>query len=738
VSSGNIIRTILADCTEPQREAITATEGPLLVLAGPGSGKTRVITRRVAYLAATGVPAEKILAITFTNKAAGEMRDRIRALGLAHGAWISTFHSFCARVLRRYAADVGLSPQFTIYDAADSVATVRHAMSSLGVDPSVHRPGQVLRAISTAKNSLEGPDRLVRSGCPDAELVAAVYERYQAALAQSNAVDFDDLLLLVARLLEQGGRPADELRERFHYVLIDEYQDTNRAQYLIARRLVEGRRNICATGDPDQAIYGWRGADLRNILDFERDYPDARVVRLEQNYRSTRHILAAADALISNNRARKPKSLWTQNPQGQPVEIIRAEDESAEARLVAADIARLIRRERRSPRDIAVFYRINAQSRQIEAALRSEGIPYTVVAGTEFYERAEVKHLLAYLRLAVNPDDSVSAERVVNVPPRKFGATSLKRLRQWAQQKGISLFAALRRAGEAGFSGQALAAATSFCEVVTALSSLRDGPAAVALENLIRLTAFEDFLRGLDNADERLANVRELVNAASDYDREEPEGGVAGFLERVALVSDVDRWDPAAGAVALMTLHAAKGLEFPVAYIMGLEEGLLPLRGDEAPHELEEERRLLFVGITRAKERVTLSFAETRLWYGRTVHTQPSRFLEELPPGAATPVPGRAARLRPRAIFNAWRPNARHGPGLRRVRRGESEEIVYDGDRPAEECPFRPGDTVRHETYGRGTVLEVAGYGEQMRAVVRFDGVGVKRLMLAYARLRKL
>jgi len=725
---------ILDGCTAAQRDAITTVEGPLLVLAGPGSGKTRVITRRVAYLVASGVPAESILAITFTNKAAGEMRDRVRALGLSDRVWISTFHAFCARVLRRFGSRVGLGPRFTIYDTSDSVSAVKRAMRGLGVDLSTHRPGRVLRVISAAKNRLEGPDELRRRGRPDAEVVAAIYERYQALLEHSNAADFDDLLLLVARLLGDGSEVADELRERFRYILIDEYQDTNRAQYLIARRLAEGRRNLCATGDPDQAIYGWRGADVNNILDFERDYPDAKVVRLEQNYRSTRCILAAADGLIAHNVARKAKTLWTENAEGEAVAVLRAEDEAAEARLVAEEIARQVHREGRAPRDIAVFYRVNAQSRRLESALRAEAVPYVIVAGTEFYERAEVKHLLAYLRLAVNPDDDVSAERVVNVPPRRFGATSARRLRRWAEEKGVSFVAALRRAGEAGLAGPAVTAATSFASLVDRLARLRGGPAAALLERVIELTSFETFLRGQDSADERLANVRELVNAAADYDREEPEGGVAGFLERVALVSDVDRWDPEAGAVALMTLHSAKGLEFPVVYIVGLEEGLLPLRGDDAPHELEEERRLLFVGITRAKERATLSFAETRSWYGRTVHTQPSRFLDELPPGPVAAVPGMAASSR-----RLW-PARRAAPprAVRRVRRSEREEVIYDGELPEEEAPFRPGDVVAHDTYGRGTVLELRGYGDQMRAVVRFHAVGVKRLMLSHARLRRL
>ncbi len=749
MSSQDLIEKILSDCTAPQREAIQHLAGPLLVLAGPGSGKTRVITRRVAHLVASGCRPDDILAITFTNKAAGEMRDRIEALGVPPGVWVSTFHSFCARMLRIYADRVGLSRSFTIYDSANSVAAVKRAMAELQFDSTRFTPSYAARVISSAKNRLWGPEKLQESGAPEeAFAIGQVFERYERFLRGANAADFDDLLILMVRLLRDIPETRERLGRRFLHVLVDEYQDTNHAQYLIAKHMA-GAGNLCVTGDPDQSIYGWRGADVNNILEFERDYPNAHVVRLEQNYRSSKRILQAADSLITHNVKRKMKSLWTENPEGEPVRLLQFGDEQEEADAVAADLAALFREGRFVPRDAAIFYRLNSQSRVLETALRGEAISYSIVAGTEFYQRREIKDLLSYLRLVDNPADDVGVERVANIPARRIGDTSLLRLKNWGSAHGLTLFDALAKAAEAGVRGPALQGIAEFRRLVEQLRALPRRPVAAVLERLLAETRYEQYLASAgDNAEERIENVRELVNAAAEYDQAEPEGALQGFLEQAALVSDVDLWDEKLGGVTLMTLHAAKGLEFPVIYIVGLEDGLLPLLREDGDHDLEEERRLFFVGLTRAKRRLTLSYAASRARHGERKFTQPSRFIEELPEeiSEAEQSERRAARAFPSAIRNpqsAFRnPNSAFEP--RRVRRSEHEEIVYDGDYSSDaaaldpQAPFRAGDSVRHPRYGIGRVMEVSGYGEALRATVQFQTVGLKRLILKFAGLRKV
>jgi DNA helicase-2/ATP-dependent DNA helicase PcrA len=745
----NSIEAILSGCTGPQREAIQHLAGPLLVLAGPGSGKTRVITRRVAYLAASGCRPDDILAITFTNKAAGEMRERIEALGVPPGVWVSTFHSFCARMLRIYADHVGLGRSFTIYDSADSVAAVKRAMAELQLDSTLFTPAYAARVISAAKNRLWGAEKLQESGAPkEAFALGQVFERYERLLRSANAVDFDDLLILMVRLLREVPETRERLSRRFLHVLVDEYQDTNHAQYLIAKHMA-GAGNLCVTGDPDQSIYGWRGADVNNILEFEQDYPDARVVRLEQNYRSTRRILRAADCLIAHNVQRKAKSLWTENPEGEPVRLLRFGDEQEEADAVAADLAALFREGRAVPRDAAIFYRLNSQSRVLESALRGEAISYAIVAGTEFYQRREIKDLLSYLRLMENPADDVGVERVANIPPRGIGATSLERLKEWGAARGLTLFEALANPAEAGVRGHALQGIADFRRLIEELRALPRRPVAGLLNRLLAATRYEQYLASAgDNAEERIENVRELVSAAAEYDQAEPEGGLEGFLEQAALISDVDLWDEKLGGVTLMTLHAAKGLEFPAVYIVGLEDGLLPLLRDDGEHDLEEERRLFFVGLTRAQRRLTLSHAASRARRGKREFTQPSRFIEELPEEVSSAEqsehrarrPSLSALRAPRSAFPA--PHSPVEP--RRVRRSEHEEIVYDGDFSSDaalldpRAPFRPGDSVRHPRYGVGRVVDIGGYGEALRATVQFQTVGIKRLVLKFAGLRKL
>ncbi len=530
---------------------------------------------------------------------------------------------------------------------------------------------------------------------------------------------------------------------------MDEYQDTNHSQYLIAR-LLSGHGNLCVTGDPDQSIYGWRGADIRNILAFERDFPQAKVVRLEQNYRSTKRILRAADRVIRNNEARKAKGLWTENAEGDPVRLAQCEDDRQEAETVAREVARRLRNGTPA-RDIAVFYRLNAQSRTLESALRGEGIAYQIVAGTEFYQRREIKDLLAYLRLIDNPSDDVSAERVANVPPRRLGETSLAQARARGRERGWTLCESLARAEDLGLRGPALQGAATFTRLLAELRALPRKPAADVVRRLLALTRYEEYLdEDDDSAEERIANVRELVNDAVEYDQAEPEGGLQGYIERAALVSDVDGLDAKKSGVTLMTLHAAKGLEFPVVVIVGLEDGLLPLmREGDGDHDMEEERRLFFVGLTRAKKDVLLTCADMRMRYGKQEYTKPSRFIREMGEeivreGTDVGVSHLASRRAEgrRHAFNA--PRRCEEPEHRRVRRSDTEEIVYDGDpAPATEdiipnAPFRAGDRVMHPEYGRGQVLSLSGYGASLQAKVHFARAGVKSLILQYARLRRV
>jgi ATP-dependent DNA helicase UvrD/PcrA len=739
VVPNNLRASCLADCTDAQLAAIQHVNGPLLVIAGPGSGKTRVITRRIGYMVAEGIAPYRILAITFTNKAAGEMRERVEAMGVPGGAQISTFHSFCARILRRYGQHVGLTSGFSIYDTSDSLAAIKRAMSDLEIDPKEVKPSKILRMISNAKNRLEGPEDVTRNLDPDMVTMAKVYERYQALLLGANASDFDDLLLLTVKLLQTVKSVKDKLHQQYTHILVDEYQDTNLAQYQIARHLAEGHNNLCVTGDPDQSIYGWRGANLNNILEFEKDYLDAKSVRLEQNYRSTKKILQAASGLIKHNVARKEKELWTDNPEGELVNILSCADEREEAQLVAGDISVRIRKGEIAPKDVAVFYRTNAQTRVLERAFQAVRVPYQIVAGTEFYQRAEIKDLLAYLRLVVNPSDDVSAMRVANVPSRKVGATSMARIAVWAREHDMPIVEAMRHIQEVGIRGPALGGISSFLNVIRELRAMPQAPVAPIVEKLLHLTQFEAHLRGMDKGDERVLNARELVNAAAEFNRAEPESELGGFLEEAALVSDIDKWDKAKGGVTLMTLHAAKGLEFPHAYVLGLEEGLLPLASSGGDRDIEEERRLLFVGITRAMKRVTLTYAQCRMRYGQTEYTQPSQFLDELPedaisgaPAPAAPAPWRQASQR---SFNTPRRAAQ--PAVRRVKRSETEEIVYDGEEP-DDAAFSVGDTVIHPIHGRGKVVQIQGYGDTAKVKVSFHSVGFKLLVPQYANLRKV
>src|SRR6187399_1919094 len=627
----------LADLNPAQREAVLATEGPLLVIAGAGSGKTRVLTYRVAHLLnACGVKPNEILAITFTNKAAGEMRERLEHMlgGGGRGLWILTFHSTCGRILRREAPRLGYRTNFTIYDQADQIRLTKACLEELERDPKRFVPRGIHAQISAAKNQLIGPDEYAsRVASFYDQTVADVYELYQRKLFTSNAVDFDDLLYLTVDVLERFPEALERWRKAFRYVLVDEYQDTNHAQYVLLKHLAGGHRNLFAVGDPDQSIYAFRGADIRNILDFERDFPGTRTIALEQNYRSTNSILRAANHVIENNRERKPKHLFSDLGEGDPVEAIEVEDEHAEARFVAARVASLVE-EGFAGSEIAIFYRTNAQSRVLEDVLVRQDIPYQVIGGPKFYERAEIKDAIAYLQVIDNPADAVSLMRIANRPRRGIGDTSIARLVTFADAHGISLWEALPRADEAGVGAQPLKAVR---QLHTLLASLMSQAQELSVPQLVeRVLEQSGYLTALEaertiEAQGRIENLQELVGVAREYAEDNDEPSLSAFLQGISLYADQDAMRGDGSLVTLMTLHNAKGLEFRAVFVIGMEEGLFPHARAIEEQGIEEERRLCYVGMTRAEERLCLTHASSRMLFGNRAYNLPSRFLDELP-----------------------------------------------------------------------------------------------------------
>ncbi|HEY5693168.1 MAG TPA: UvrD-helicase domain-containing protein [Gaiellaceae bacterium] len=711
--------TYLADLNPAQREAVLHTEGPVLVVAGAGSGKTRVLTRRIAHLlGAVGVKPPEILAITFTNKAAGEMRERVGDLvgPPARAAWVMTFHSACGRILRREAQRLGYRSNFTIYDQADQIRLVKRCLEELERDPKRFTPRGIHSQISNAKNTLVGPaDYTGRVSSFYDQTVAEVYDLYQKRLFASNAVDFDDMLFLTVDVLERFPEARAKWQEAFRYVLVDEYQDTNHAQYRLLQLLAEKHRNVFAVGDPDQSIYGFRGADIRNVLEFEHDFPGSYTIALEQNYRSTQHILDAANGVISHNRERKPKNLWSELGDGDPVRVIEVEDEHAEARYVAAEIALLVE-EGFSGSEVADFYRTNAQSRVLEDVLVRQGIAYQVIGGPRFYERAEIKDLVAYLQVLDNPHDAVSLLRIANRPRRGIGDTSLARLQTWADQREISLWEATAEAEMAGVGSSPQKALKAFRGTIESLMS-----AAQELEvpELIEeVLARSGYLESLEaertiEAQGRMENLQELVSVAREWREQAQDTTLSAFLQEVSLYSDQDAIRGDASLVTLMTLHNAKGLEFRAVYLIGMEEGIFPHSRSIEEQGIEEERRLCYVGMTRAQERLTLLHASSRMLYGGRNHNLPSRFLDEVPDGHVE-----RERLRPAS----W-----SGYGAPRQSQVAPREDVPD---------LSTGDSVRHSTLGEGVVVRIEPGG---LVTVRFaDDGSERRLMLDYAPLEKL
>ena len=714
--------TYLADLNPAQRQAVLTTEGPLLVIAGAGSGKTRVLTHRVAHLlAAVGAKPNEILAITFTNKAAQEMKERVeRGLGpVARAIWIMTFHSACGRILRREAERLGYRSNFTIYDQADQVRLVKACLEELDRDPKRFVPRGIHAQISKSKNQLVSADEYAaRVASFYDQTVADVYQLYQRRLFASNAVDFDDLLMLTVDVLQRFPEAHERWAKAFRYILVDEYQDTNHAQYVLLKLLASEHQNLMAVGDPDQSIYAFRGADIRNILEFERDFPATRVIPLEQNYRSTNTILAAANAVISHNRERKEKNLWSELGEGELIHVVETEDEHAEARFVAAEIAALIGGGY-SASEIAVVYRTNAQSRVLEDVLVRQGIDYQVIGGPRFYERAEIKDAIAYLQVLDNPFDAVSLLRIANRPRRGIGDTSLARLVSYADGQGISLWDATAHAEEAGLAPASTRAVKGFRSAMESLlATASDSTVANLVEAVLERTGYLDALEAerTIEARGRIENLEELVGVAREYDSAAQEPSLSGFLQEISLYSDQDALrgddDAAAGQVTLLTLHNAKGLEFRAVFMLGLEEGVFPHVRSLEENSLEEERRLCYVGMTRAKERLTLTHTMRRSLFGRSEANLPSRFLDELPSLGVE-----RERLRPAS----W---SDYGGSVQRE--FAPREVLPD---------ISTGDAVRHSSLGSGIVLAIESGGV---VTVRFEDGSERRLMLDYAPLEKI
>jgi len=729
---------LLEGLTDDQRAAVSHVDGPLLVIAGPGSGKTRVITRRVARLVALGIPAWQILALTFTNKAAGEMKKRVESMlppdvPGRRGLVVSTFHAFCAMFLRRHAVECGVDPDFVIYDADDQRAAMKGALVEAGLDAKNFQPAAVHSKISNAKNQLVDA-AMFRENAADfaARQVAKAYEAYEKILERNKALDFDDLLMRVALSLERNEELRRIASHRYRYVLIDEYQDTNRAQFAIARYIAGAHRNICVVGDPDQSIYRWRGADIRNILEFEESFEGAVTVALGENFRSTEHVVAAADALIRHNKRRKAKPLYTGLGQGERIRILRASDEHAEAdevskAIVSANAAGLPWRE------IAVLYRMNSLSRVVEDALRRRQVPYRIVRGTAFYERKEVKDLMAYLRLTANVSDDVACARIVNVPARGIGDSSLARIERAAFERKVSLLAALRFARDAGVADRTAKKMDEFAAMLARWRGLLETgqPDALAafVEMVLEESGLRDFADGTDgdDLDQRRANLDEVVNAAGDFELPDDPSGAAptllralqGFLQSVALAADSDAYDSESGAVTLMTLHAAKGLEFEFVAMVGCEEGLLPhMRAREGDDDIEEERRLCFVGMTRAKRQLLMTHAARRTVRGMRMSAMESEFLREIP----------EANAERTDLASSWM----DGGGSE----GADEPWMDEFDAPRGlGSQFPVGCLVKHPLFGLGTVQAILPRGSVTSARVAFRTVGVKTLVLEYAKL---
>ena len=721
---------ILAELNPAQREAVEAISGPVLILAGPGSGKTRVITHRVAYLIKVcGVSPRHIMAVTFTNKAAREMEARLYHLvgGWVKDLTLGTFHAICARILRRDGKGMGIDPRFVIYDEEDQISLIKRSIGEVGLDPKQYAPRAIASAITAAKTRVLTPkDYVERSRSYFDEVVSRVYERYQQLLTESNALDFDDLLMRAVQLFRNSPDILSRYQTRYQHVQVDEFQDTNLVQYELIKQLGEKYRNICVVGDPDQSIYSWRFADLRNILSFEKDYPKAKLVLLEQNYRSTKKILETASYLISANQQRKPKELWTNNEPGELTTVVETYTEQEEAQFVVNEIERLVNQGEVGLGGCAVMYRTNAQSRALEEAFVRYGTPYKLVAGTRFYERREIKDIIAYLKLIQNPYDTVSLLRIISVPQRGIGQQTLAKLSGWAKSMGVSQYEALHSISEPKgdnqppFKPHIARTLVSFLDLMEGfLTRSRELNLVDLLDLVVERSGYKEYILGQPDGEERWENILELRTVAQQYRDLKPLEGLSAFLEGVTLVSDVDGLDETVDVVTLITLHQAKGLEFPVVFIVGVEDGILPhFRSFDDPGQIEEERRLCYVGITRAKQRVYLVRAFRRSLMGSSTVNKPSRFLSDIPQHLIS-------------IGGLWQ--------------GEESQIataIYSWDKPSATTlatqELKAGDHVHHAQFGDGIVVSCQPVKDDSEVVVVFDEAGIKKLSLSFAKLEKI
>lgn len=736
--------SLLNQLNPVQRDAASVINGPEMIVAGAGSGKTRVLTYRIAHLLESGIPPYEILALTFTNKAAKEMKERIeRLIGHhAHSVWAGTFHSIFARILRQECEALGYTRSFTIYDTDDSLGVIKNIMNAMNLSAQQFNPRGVLSRISGAKNAMVSPKEYEQTAKEFFESkVAEIYPEYVQKLQKCNAMDFDDLLIKPIELFTKHERVLEKYQYRFKYLLVDEYQDTNRAQYTLINMIAQKFKNICVVGDDAQSIYAFRGADIKNILDFERDYPEAKVFRLEQNYRSTKTILAAADAVIKNNRNQISKTLWTDNPTGDKISVIEADDDKAEGLQIAQRIQENVTKHKLDLKNFAVLYRTNAQSRSVEDALRRSGVPYVIIGGVAFYQRKEIKDVLAYLRLIVNPKDDESLLRVINFPARGIGDTTVDRLQEHAVSMNASLFDIVAApGGVTTLSDRAKNSVQTFGALIKKYSALRTEMSASELSRalvdelgILRLFKDEQTPESLG----RWENVQELLSALTEFvDQNKEKSSLEDFLEEVALVSAVDSMVDEKNAVTLMTLHAAKGLEFPVVFIAGMEEGLFPLyQVTPDPGELEEERRLCYVGITRAMRKLYISYARIRYRFGDVSYPVASRFLSEIGEQYIERETVRRSAYTAQTVTNLQQSRERYMNSI--IAFQPDEEVDYE-NQSQEEIRLKVGAVVEHEVFGRGKVTGLSGRGDSAKAVVYFQGVGPKNLMVKFARLRVL
>ncbi|MGJ7919307.1 DNA helicase PcrA [Neobacillus sp. LXY-4] len=723
-----------------QKKAVKATDGPLLIMAGAGSGKTRVLTHRIAYLIVEKrVNPYNILAITFTNKAAREMKDRIGNLmgGAAEEVWISTFHSMCVRILRRDIDRIGYSRNFTILDTTDQQSVIKGILKDKNIDPKKYDPRALLGAISSAKNELIDYETYAKnnSGYFE-EKVAVVYEEYQKRLRKNSALDFDDLIMMTIQLFQRVPEVLEYYQRKFQYIHVDEYQDTNRAQYMLVKQLAARFRNLCVVGDSDQSIYRWRGADIANILSFEKDYPNAQVILLEQNYRSTKRILLAANEVIKNNLNRKPKNLWTENQEGNKISYFRADSEKGEGQFVAGKIKELVESGKYNRSDIAILYRTNAQSRVIEEVLLKSNIDYSIVGGIKFYERKEIKDTIAYLKLIANPDDEISFVRIINVPKRGIGSSSLDKIAEFALTHDISLFQALDSVELIGLSPKVTKAAAEFRDLIKGYSQMQEFLSVTELvEELLDKSGYRDMLKAEKSleAQSRLENLDELLSVTKNFEESNEDKSLIAFLTDLALVADIDSLDEdgqkKTDTVVLMTLHSAKGLEFPVVFLMGLEEGVFPhSRSLQEEAEMEEERRLAYVGITRAEEQLFITNAEMRTLFGRTNWNMPSRFIKEIPEDL---LEGYEPKQKTVSTFQSFTKQPQRKPVMRPI-------VMSAKSTGGSDQAWRVGDKAEHGKWGIGTVVSVKGEGEGTELDIAFPSpVGIKRLLAKFAPIKK-